>query len=398
MLFITLVLLTAAVPIAVAGQNIITVLSIFLLAGAAWKQDALRNVVAEPVARTHFLLFGAYMLIGVISTALNPGNLVNPFHACGGLLGIWLLPGLINATRPGDSSLIGEVSVRMSRWVPIAIALWGLIALTQMLWSWKLGDGGIVSIHSPRAQGFYSHPLTLAYVALVFLPFVTSGLFRAPRDWRAWVSFLGILLLIVASKSRTVQVVSLLVIVGNAWLLLRGRARAITMVILSAVVAIVLVTENPISKRFHESLEANAATEGYTDDRMVFWHVHWEMFKDRPLLGHGENLDTAYRTPYYEALGFKDFPKKYEAHNLFLQILVNGGLVGLAAFCTWIGWIIFGLVRARGTAFGSAPIQSVLALLLAGMTQNAFQDSEVRYALMLPVVIAVLCYPRRPHA
>jgi O-antigen ligase len=122
----------------------------------------------------------------------------------------------------------------------------------------------------------------------------------------------------------------------------------------------------------------------------VFWEVHWQMFKERPLLGHGENLGTAYRTNYYNALGYQDFQRKYEAHNLLLQILVNTGVIGTTFFLVWLSWVFWVLFRSRESELVQAPLQSVLALLAGGMTQNAFQDSEVRYAFILVVVIAVI--------
>lgn len=393
LLHFSLALLVAAVPLAVAGQNIAILFAGLLLIAAAAKQKRLSIVFSDRVARTHLILFALYGFTCLLATWLNPQNHENPLVACGGFLGIWLLPGLINATRPGDFGVINSFCKHAEKWVPVLVMFWGLLAFSQMIFGWKLAGASIVS-SMPRAQGLYSHPLTLAYVALLLFPFATVWAFRSPGNWRAIITFTGIALLLIASKSRTAQAVAVLILIGNIWLLFKGRARIVSLAAVMVIVATVMFTKNPVSSRFTEMIERRDVHGDFADDRIAFWLVHWEMFKERPILGHGENLGTAYRTKYYVDMGLADFPRKYEAHNIYLQVLVNCGLIGMIFFCLWLAWLIFALTKARGVVFGSAPLQSVLALLLAGMTQNAFQDSEVRYTLMLPVFIAVLCMPR----
>ena len=52
------------------------------------------------------------------------------------------------------------------------------------------------------------------------------------------------------------------------------------------------------------------------------------MIKDRPIL-HGMHLNKEYREPYYIKLGLKDFIRKYEAHNQYIQTAANSGIPGL---------------------------------------------------------------------
>jgi O-antigen ligase len=150
---------------------------------------------------------------------------------------------------------------------------------------------------------------------------------------------------------------------------------------------LILATPNPVGERFRKTFDGNFDVQsGYADDRLAFWDVHWTMLKERPILGHGMNTDTAYRTKYYEELGLGAMLKKYEAHNMYLQMAVNGGLVGLAAFLAWLGWNLRDAWRRRQShwAFKAAAFAWV-ALLVASVLQNSFQDSEVRYALTLLV-------------
>jgi O-antigen ligase len=376
-------------PLAVAGQNIAILLSGILLLESARRKQRLNDVLFNQSNRIHLALFALYGFTCIFSTWLNPNNPENPFVACGGFLGIWLLPALINTGVEGISTKLRVFTSWAMKWVPYFFLLWGFIALSQMVFEWKLAGSSFVST-LPRAQGFYSHPLTLAYVGLVLFPFVTVMFLRQPKKFHSVVLFIGVLLLLIASKSRAAQAIGFLILLWNVWLLLKGKTRLIVVGLLFLSVVGTLITENPVSSRFHQMVKNPDAAGGLVDDRVVFWEVHWQMFKERPLLGHGENLGTAYRTIYYNALGYQDFQRKYEAHNLLLQILVNTGVIGITFFLVWLGWVFWVLFRSQESEVGQAPLQSVLALLVGGMTQNAFQDSEVRYAFILVVVIAVM--------
>ncbi len=384
-----LTLLIAVLPLAVAGQNIAILLSGMLLLESARRKQRLTDVLRNESNRTHLALFALYGFSCLFSTWLNSNNPENPFVACGGFLGIWLLPALINTGVEGNSAKLRVFISWAMKWVPYFFLLWGFIALSQMLFEWKLAGSSFVST-LPRAQGFYSHPLTLAYVGLVLFPFVTVMFLRQPKNIHSIALFIGVLLLLIASKSRAAQAIGFLILLWNVWLLLKGKTRLIAIGLLFLSVTGTLITDNPVSSRFHQMVKNPDAAGGLVDDRVVFWEVHWQMFKERPLLGHGENLGTAYRTNYYNALGYQDFQRKYEAHNLLLQILVNTGVIGTTFFLVWLSWVFWVLFRSRESELGQAPLQSVLALLAGGMTQNAFQDSEVRYAFILVVVIAVI--------
>ena len=384
-----LTLLIAVLPLAVAGQNIAILLAGILLIEHARRHGRLSLVFENGSNRTHLVLFALYGFTCLFSTWLNPKNFENPFTACGGFLGIWLLPALINTGVEGNSVTLRVFVERAMKWVPYFILIWGLIALSQMLFGWKLAGSSFVT-SVLRAQGFYSHPLTLAYVALVLFPFAVVWFLRRPKKLSSVALFSAVLLLLVASKSRSAQAVAFLVLLWNVWLMLKGKTRLVVVALLLVAVIGTLATKNPVSSRFHQMIENPDASGDLVDDRVVFWEVHWQMFKEKPVLGHGENLGTAYRTEYYNTLGYQDFVRKYEAHNLLLQVLVNSGLVGIFFFLLWLGWIVTVLYRSQNSELGQAPLQSVLALLLGGMTQNAFQDSEVRYAFMFVIIIAVI--------
>jgi len=233
-------------------------------------------------------------------------------------------------------------------------------------------------------------------VALLFFPLGFLRWLRSPRDPWALALFLASGSLVLTSGSRTVQAVSLLLVITNVLIKLRGRLRIVVVGLSLVLLLGVGITQNPISRRFREVITREDTRSDYPDDRLAFWHAHWLMFQEKPILGHGDHLNTAYRKPYYARLGMVDFIRTYEAHNMFIQIAVNAGLLGLTAFLAWWMWHLrYSWQLASRNRDAEIIFQTMLVWLLASMTQNSFQDSEPRYALTLLVAfLYVLGRPR----
>jgi O-antigen ligase len=99
--------------------------------------------------------------------------------------------------------------------------------------------------------------------------------------------------------------------------------------------------------------------------------VAWEMFKDRPLAGHGYGRYTQKKDRFHTNRSYNlplEQARDYVQHNVFLSILVDTGLIGLALMVSWlitivcIGWMI-----ARNVHAGHET-RSVGLLLLGTMT------------------------------
>ncbi len=128
-------------------------------------------------------------------------------------------------------------------------------------------------------------------------------------------------------------------------------------------------------------------------ERMAHWQAALAMIQARPLLGYGiGNYPAAY--PQYNLPGWED-PLGH-AHNYYLNIAAETGLVGLAAYLllllvAFVGaWMVAGRATdglARAVAIG------VLGVLAAQMTHNVFDNlwvhsMAVQVALLLGLVYA----------
>jgi len=134
-------------------------------------------------------------------------------------------------------------------------------------------------------------------------------------------------------------------------------------------------------------------------ERMAHLQAGWNMFRSRPLLGVGPgNYSIAYeRTPAPDAPPFSVRPwyqSRGHAHNYYLHIAAEAGVVGLAAYLLLIGAVMAQAVRAlraardwlwSGVAVGGAGV------VVAVAAHNLFENLHVlNMGLHLGAIWAVL--------
>lgn len=382
---VPLYLLLLILPLAVAGHNIGTGVVALMLFTQIYLRRATLSTALHDVWRDYRVPllacagFIACVMIGGVLNETQPKNTGGSFFF-GYLIWTLLPPVVWLATKP----LSERDWFVLARVVAVVAGVLGAVAVAQAHWGFRLQGAHFVA-GPTRAQGFYSHPLTFAYVGLLLVPIGSAMAMKAPRRIVSWVTFLGAIAVVYASQSRTVQVLAGLLVVANCLWVAQGSLRWGLLGVISLAAVVLVSTDNPVRYRFSRTIAGIDVRSGYAgDDRLAFWDAHLEMFKERPLLGHGDNTDTAYRKPYYERLGLGNFERQYEAHNTYIQVAVNGGLAALAAFLIWLGWHVRLSFRMARLGFGGkVALQTFVAFAVGALTQNAFQDSEVRYGLTL---------------
>ena len=376
-----LTFLLLLLPIAVAGQNIgsaIAFVACAVVIKRRWSALDVRAFWRE--FRVPLCAALAYLVWGYIAGALNPAS---PEHLKLDFIGGYLTWALVPSAACLALSPLSPDEIERLKSVFAGVAVfWGLLAIGQALIGFKLA-GMHFEPDIKRAQGLYSHPLSFAYASILLVPIGWLGLLREPKDWRWWAIAFGGVASVYASQSRTVQLVVAVAMIVSAFVAASGRGRLVAVAVLVIGCAIFAGTDNLMKDRFTRTMNGHFdVTSSYPDDRLAFWDVHWLMFKERPWVGHGENLSTLYRTPYFERLGLGSLERKYPAHNMYLQIAVNQGLVGLGIFAIWFAWHLRRAWRARRHAiFAAGAWLSLVVFACASVTQNSFQDAVVRYVL-----------------
>jgi len=125
---------------------------------------------------------------------------------------------------------------------------------------------------------------------------------------------------------------------------------------------------------------AHLKTDQSTNDRMIMWKTALRMFADRPILGQG--LGTFMHS--FEKFKPKSYREIVYAHNCFLQMAVETGILGLLAFL----WFILSLLRKASTRlfmpndiFLKAVSIGIIGGILAYLV-NSFFDNNL-YSLPL---------------
>jgi O-antigen ligase len=361
------------------GQALVFLTTLYL--GRARLLSSVRIMPRELL----WLLLGmaAFLLWNVFATLISPSqHRAEPWSYFVGYAPLFILPWLTGLLPKLDQS--GQT--KLLSFAAVLVFVWGLAVFSQYLFPWRLSGLSLVEHTTRRAQGFYSHPMSLAYASLLLWPFAVRLLLKSPRLWQSWLFAAGAGMLLLFSMSRIVQVLAALLVLWNVFIMLSGRQRLLALITSLLMGVGLAVTDNPVSARFHNLLHPTEqdVMSDYPDDRLAFWHAHLLIIQERPWLGHGVHQGNAFRKPYYERLGLGDFKKQYQAHNQYIQFVAEGGLISLAIYGFWLvmswivlrRWIADPFIRATGQ-------QTLLIFSLGILTQNAFDDTCVRMGIVV---------------
>lgn len=326
----------------------------------------------------------------VLATWLNSKNTFSPaIKSFFGYSAVFVLPWL--ATLQPELSC--RAWTRFKAYLPFMLVAWAAVAITQQWLGWSLmrayGEN-----QNFRPHGFYSHPLSLAYVAFLIAPYTLVNLARNWRSIGAWLSAVSCSILLLTTNSRTCLAIVALISGVIILVQLKGRQKWLALFLASVTAIGVLATPNRVSDKIFQTLSTQGVDKfsDYPDDRVAFWHAHMKMIQERPWLGHGVKLDKDYRHPYYQMIGLEDFKKQYSAHNQYIQILANGGIVGLLLFFGFMLSLIKTTKSLKDPFYRFILQLSFLAFFLGLLTQNAYDDAVVRYtfALLLSLLYTLL--------
>jgi O-antigen ligase/Flp pilus assembly protein TadD len=148
-------------------------------------------------------------------------------------------------------------------------------------------------------------------------------------------------------------------------------------------------------------LEQFATTQG--KGRFGIWNIAYEGFKERPILGWGQDNFNYVFNKYYD-------PKIYDqeqwfdrAHNVFFDWLIAGGILGLLAYLSLFAAAIVAIWRSRAHEkdlyFLFSDKVLLTALLIAYFIHNLFVfDSLTSYILFFGVLAFISIHDRKTIA
>lgn len=163
---------------------------------------------------------------------------------------------------------------------------------------------------------------------------------------------------------------------------------AVPVAVLAALVALTLFAPETLTDRIssvaEEARPFDAASITINPDnfavveRMAHWQAGWQMFEDRPLTGVGAGNFNARYPDYYVRETFRI--SQGHAHNFYIQMLAENGIVGLAIYLTLI--LSFAFVALRVAITSTDRLAGALALgalgtMTAVYVHNIFENLHV---------------------
>lgn len=234
---------------------------------------------------------------------------------------------------------------------------------------------GALASWNGRATGFFNHPLTYAEVLLLVWPLLLAegfGVVGQKRVW-AWSGALAVLAALGASGSRGVwlSLIGLLAL----WAVFRRQRRVAAALGGVLLLGVLLMAVSPMARsRFTSMFRPRADSSNAV--RLSLWEVSWQKWQANPVwgvgIGHVHISPKELRWP-----GPRTDMDWTEVHNIFLQMGVERGFLGLAAYLLFL--LVMGKLFWRAETEGRIPgvFWGFLGLVMAGMTESWTHDSEV---------------------
>ena len=299
----------------------------------------------------------AYLSVCALSIAISDF----PMHSVQGLIDKWLeyvLFTVIVADISRRSSVVNR-GVSLMAWSSLCVAIQAVAQEAFVTRHWTLHPAS--SYH--RMTGPYSNPIDLATYLMVLIPIL--GGFSMHRRGLRRTGLWMLLLILTACLARTEALgawmglwVGLMVVMFQ-----EAKIRRVAWVLL---IGSVLACGIFLGRAGHFAKISSMSDIGKVD-RLVMWQAAIRMIKDRPILGHGLNTFMANYLRYW--VGGERAPRY--AHNCYLQVAAETGLVGLVAFVVLLALLFQRLMHTMRRL--SRDRKMILSGCVAGLLAFAFQ-------------------------
>lgn len=240
-----------------------------------------------------------------------------------------------------------------------------------------------------RASGFFPDPHMAAFFFGMTLPLALALAFRSTPTYRKyWLAGAGILLLadlLTFSRGGYVGLVCGSTVFFLFALSSRMDKKSILKIIIGVLIFVSGVIVSPVGTRFVSSF---SQSDGSNIERLRLWQESVTFISEHPLLGVGlGNYPLAvkptanYREPIY-------------AHNLFLDIALETGLVGLFFFLVLLSLSLFSAWRkwrAEGDVFGLALLTALVVFIT-----HSFFETPLFSVHILPLLLLLLAASLSP--
>lgn len=143
----------------------------------------------------------------------------------------------------------------------------------------------------------------------------------------------------------------------------------------------VFVKSSPVLVRFTSFKEATITSREY------IWAMSFRGFKERPLLGWGQENYNVVFNKFYDPRLYTQEQWFDRAHNVFLDWLVAGGVLGLLGYLSLFGAALYLLLNPHRSDFSLYDRSLIFGLLMGYFAQNlTVFDNLISYILFFTVL------------
>ncbi len=246
---------------------------------------------------------------------------------------------------------IGSCRSKIAGWVqPVFLSTAGLTAFFTLIgYSFSISGAWFgVGVRSAFEDIF-------SFGGVVVCAFIFTVSMLTKKNWWSlflhFLSMTGLLGLVIASWSRGVWLAAGVFLLIVAWFRMPRWCTVVFLIMTAVAVGVInLQAKKPSwqNQAYLARLVDLARIETLSNkspDRLNLYHKAIGMIRERPLLGHG--IGSFYlSSPGYAKTGDPYAPVPDFAHNVFLQIAAEQGILVAALFAGLIGWTLWRGVRA----------------------------------------------------
>ncbi|MFC1721252.1 O-antigen ligase family protein [Patescibacteria group bacterium] len=279
-----------------------------------------------------------------------------------------------------------------------ANVIMGLYGFSQLAGNTVINQGG------DRLDATFGNATYFAIYALFHI-FIALFLFvRRKGVIGGWMKsfYVGTILLNLIMLYNTATRGAMLGLIGGAFLMTliiavfekeNVKLRKISAGLLFGIVAFIgiflgikntsFVQESPVLNRFANiSLQDNT-----TKARFMIWDMAYEGWKEQPILGWGQENFNLVFSKHYKPEMYAQEPFFDRAHNVFLDWLVAGGVLGLLAYLSIFLAALHCLWRMKSGNFSFLEKTVLTGMLAAYFSQNLFVfDNIFSYILFFTML------------
>ena len=331
------------------------------------------------------------------------------------LLGAFLLSTVVSQVHTLSAmALLGVLGVIAACWVfavlledeAVSHAIWPIMAIALFLLAarvivWRR-DEGLDVVAFQILNNAWTGKLQLAWVFNLFAPLLLARAMAEPRRGVAVLYGLAWAVTGVATYLLFSRMGSIVFVVTTFGVLLfnPGQWRKVVLiVVVGAAIGGGLVARSDRMSRYIFSTILEPDRNPGVDIRLAVWRESFQLFRSSPVAGTGlgtydevaYSLEGSTAEPNFRRAG-------WHAHNVYLHLLVETGVIGLLAWCYFWSAILARQIgawrraEARGRVVMAGAVWAVLAFLVLSVSEvliAARVIGSLRMNLTIGLVVVV---------